>query len=107
MIRQPVNRRVPLAVSLGAVALVAATFWHIGELTTHARQMQDERNAAVLEVAALRSEAAKLRAATDSLQSAVSRFDSEDWREVVPAVRSATFDTEQAAERLAKKLRPQ
>lgn len=95
---QTQTSRVPTAVAVGAVIVVIATVLHIDSLNERIDVLEQEREEQAITASLVQSAIDDLESAADDLSSAVSRFDYEDWRDVVPDVVSAASEIESGVE---------
>lgn len=87
---------VPPAVSIGAVLLVALTVVYVDGLRTQVADSEAREQERESVISDLESHVSDLKRAGRELASDVDRFDYENWRDVVPDVRSAADDVERA-----------
>lgn len=90
--------RMPIIVGIAAVAIVAATILHIGNIAGQVRELEEERDAQTFEIRRLGSAIAEIESASGDLERELDRFDYENWQDVVPDVRSAAAEVEGAAQ---------
>lgn len=95
---------VPPLVSVGAVALAVAGLIYVNGLRAQVSELEQTQRENQEISDAIRSAFTELEQATEQVESEANRFDYENWRDVVPDVRSAADELAGAMRQMQRRL---